>query len=585
MDACPSAGPPAWVYKRDGRLVPFEADKISRSLFAASESLGQPNAFLARELTDGIVHFLGADAESSVPTTAQVAELVTKVVRELGQPALAQAFADFVRHQAQKRPEEPAGARAAAQAARTGPALDELTSWIGASSSPGTLAWQAGGACLRAYALREVFTRDLAAAQEDGFLILGGLETPLELASSLVRPFQAGKETVETIEEARTVVGEMLAVDGLDYLLAQFSGAGEAVGGACIRDLAIGLRAFGLRAIVNLHTSTPPPWAGDLAEGPLFADQSVATPSEFRDSLADTVVDQWWKAGTAASRLRLDWHLGERDFAPAGMDQLARLARRTADGANLAFVFDRPRQPLTLAEGLDRRHPATLLTVGLNLPRLARLPGIHDDPAVFLQKLGSLARLALSAGVQKRDFLRRHGQKRSALAREFLLDRARLIVVPVGLEVAVRHLLNVGLCEGTAAVDFGRQMVERLAEVLTQDGQASHLETCLDSADGFSLKGPSDRPAGPLASLPMEDAAGLTPWDRTASIPSQLHTAGALHAAAGRGTAAVFLPPDKPLPVDELVGYLHLAWQESNVVRLRFLRPAQSQRQLVLGSW
>ena len=32
--------PPAWVHKRDGRLVPFEPDKISRSLFAATETLG-----------------------------------------------------------------------------------------------------------------------------------------------------------------------------------------------------------------------------------------------------------------------------------------------------------------------------------------------------------------------------------------------------------------------------------------------------------------------------------------------------------------------------------------------------------------
>src|SRR5689334_6893843 len=40
--------PPTWVSKRDGRLEPFEADKISRALFAAGERLGMPDAFLAR---------------------------------------------------------------------------------------------------------------------------------------------------------------------------------------------------------------------------------------------------------------------------------------------------------------------------------------------------------------------------------------------------------------------------------------------------------------------------------------------------------------------------------------------------------
>src|SRR5690348_5725312 len=85
--------PPAWVYKRDGQLVPFDADKISRALFAATEALGRPDAFLARELADGVVHFLAADADGPTLTTAQVAELVEKVVRELGHPALAAAYA------------------------------------------------------------------------------------------------------------------------------------------------------------------------------------------------------------------------------------------------------------------------------------------------------------------------------------------------------------------------------------------------------------------------------------------------------------------------------------------------------------
>ena len=90
----PSPTPFAWVHKRDGRLVPFEADRISRALFAAAESLGRPDAFLARELTDSILHFLRTEACEATPTTAQIAELVVKVVRELGQPALAKAFAE-----------------------------------------------------------------------------------------------------------------------------------------------------------------------------------------------------------------------------------------------------------------------------------------------------------------------------------------------------------------------------------------------------------------------------------------------------------------------------------------------------------
>ena len=96
MNDSPSSplAPFAWVTKRDGRLVPFEADKICQALFAASEALGRPDAFVARELTDVVLHFLTAEPLGNQPTTAQIAELVIKVVRELGHGKLAAAFSE-----------------------------------------------------------------------------------------------------------------------------------------------------------------------------------------------------------------------------------------------------------------------------------------------------------------------------------------------------------------------------------------------------------------------------------------------------------------------------------------------------------
>jgi hypothetical protein len=105
MDA---TSPPEWVRKCDWRLEPFDADKISRALFAATESLGRPDAFLARELADGVVHFLADEAAGATPTTQQIAELVAKVVRELGQPALAAAFTEHgLQRRREPRPPRP----------------------------------------------------------------------------------------------------------------------------------------------------------------------------------------------------------------------------------------------------------------------------------------------------------------------------------------------------------------------------------------------------------------------------------------------------------------------------------------------
>jgi hypothetical protein len=323
---------------------------------------------------------------------------------------------------------------------------------------------------------------------------------------------------------------------------------------------------------VNLNVARPPAWAGDFAEGPLFAGQRRPPGPEQLAARADGLFDALLPLH-AADGVRVDWHLAERDFAPEGAARLARLARRAGEGAALAFVFDRPRRPVPLAEGLDRHHVAALLTVGLNLMRLAQQPKLRDDPGLFILKLGSLVRMALSAAAQKRDFLRRRGQSRPALTRGFLLQRARLLLAPIGLEAAARLYHGRGLCEGGPALDFARQVLQRLRETLRQDGAAHHLDTCLDAPASLCL----DDGEGPRT---PEQVAGLTPWDETAAPWQQLRSAGPLHGIAEMGTAAVVLSAEQTLSTEELVELLRKAWQKTDVVRLRFARPIPAAHQL-----
>lgn len=578
MNDSPSPGPPAWVHKRDGQLVPFDADKISRALFAAGESLGHPDAFLARELADGVVHFLTLESEGAPPTTEQIAEVVIKVVRELGQPALAEAFARF----GQER------SRLSAK-----PHVAETTSSteVVLHFAPGTPLSVVLPSCVREYTLQTVFTRDLVAAQSVGLLTLTGLETPNELAGCVLGPpLDAGGSLIVAIEELRRFVGRFVAFDGFEHVLAS---QGRPKVGDFVRDLAIGLRPSGLQGIVNLNSAAPPSWAGELAEGPLFAAQQRKPHSEQLRELADELAKELLHPThsiPSTGTVRIDWHLGERDFTaePAQRERVQRLTRFALDGAPLAFVFDRPRRPAALAEGIDRQHPAVLLTVGLHLPRLALQPGIDGDPAKFLSKLGSLARLALSAGVQKREYLRRleRGRPRAsadapALTSGFLLDRARLLVAPVGLDSLMRSFVKKGLSAGGAAVDFGRQIVQRLRDVLRQDGRNVHLDSCLDGPFHFHLADAAQlRDEWPSA----ENVAGLTPWDATAALKGQLRSAGVLHGIAEHGTLALFLPEDETPSPEQVADWLQTAWQQTDVVRLRLVRGAVSARQLMFSA-
>jgi hypothetical protein len=556
-----------WVRKRDGRLVPFEADKISRALFAASETVGRPDAFLARELTDSIVHFLDAECAGNTPTTEQIAELIVKVVRELGQPTLARAFADAQTAKSEPRPDAAHVEAGASRAVQIGPSLDQFSQWVEKNPVPADVAWRAARVCGREFSLREVFTRDLVAAQSDGLLTLTGLESPLELAGAVLTELPtSGADLIEAILDARSVVSEFFVLDGVEYSLAQ--GSAEVDQAAeFVRALKTAMRTTRLQAVINLNSAVPPPQLKDLAVGPLFEGHGGPAEPERLDRFRAALVEELLRPGLPKGALRLDWHLGSRDFAPENRGVLLTLGRRALEGAPLAFVFDRPRRALPLAEGLDRQVSAVLLAVGLHLPRLIELapPGI--DAALFLQKLGSLARLALSAGTQKREFLRRHSQGRSKLTGGFLLERARLVVVPVGLESATRLLIGRGLCSGGEALDYARQMVERLHDVLCQDGRASLLETGLDSF-----------PSQPIweegNTWEAECAGGLMPWDSAAAPKSQLRAAGPLHAAAGMGTAVVHLRQDQPITAEEVAELLHYAWQQTEVVRVRFARRA-----------
>jgi hypothetical protein len=264
------------------------------------------------------------------------------------------------------------------------------------------------------------------------------------------------------------------------------------------------------------------------------------------------------------------------------------LARLALEGAPLAIVVERPRRLVGLAEGIDRQHPAVLMTVGLHLPRLALQPGIDGDPERFLSKLGSLARLALSAGVQKREYLRRLERSRQhppadapALTNGFLLDRARLVVAPVGLDCVVHSFVKKGLSSSGAALEFAKQIVLRLRDVLRQDGRTVHLDTCLDGpVDLHDAQARETRDEGPLT----EDVAGLTAWDPRVPLKNQLRSAGALHGVAEHGTLALLLPEDQMLSPEQISDWLHTAWQQTDVVRLRLIRKSSPARQLTFAA-
>src|SRR5262249_20695611 len=145
-------------------------------------------------------------------------------------------------------------------------------------------------------------------------------------------------------------------------------------------------------------------------------------------------------------------------------------------GVPVTFVFDRPNRPIQLAEGVDRPNQATLIAIGLHLPRLVTQLGENRDVDLFIGKLGSLARMALSAAAQKREFLRKHLRATATLNRGFLIDRARTVLVPVGLEAIARLFCGHGLSSSPSALTFAKRVLRRLQEAIEQDASSYLLD-------------------------------------------------------------------------------------------------------------
>ena len=163
---------------------------------------------------------------------------------------------------------------------------------------------------------------------------------------------------------------------------------------------------------------------------------------------------------------------------------------------------------------------------------------------VFLDKLPSLARMAVRAGIQKRNFLRRRGGDRPELARGFLLERARLVVVPAGLNQVVEDLLGHGMAGSRLSLDLGLHRVLTSQQTLQRESVAANLEIALDGPAG-EFPGFS----GPLDS-------------------KQLHAAGLVHAIAGFGTV-----PLSEVSAEKRLALLSQAWKKTEVVRLGAWRP------------
>jgi hypothetical protein len=407
-------------------------------LFSATESVGAPNAFLARELADVVLHFLAQEDLGDTATAEQIVDAAAKVLRELGQPELADRFAECW--------PQPAEAK-----------RRELRVPFEPGEPPDVLTKR----CLEEYSLRAVFAPDVAAAHREGLIRLANLHAPDRLSGIVLEP--------TNLAESRA------ARDWIVDAAESWTADADLVPTFC-NALDEESRRSDVRIWVHLHASVPPTPAVPM--GPLFA---AAARSEAATS------DRWVAALAAAGgRLLPIWH-----WHGAAMEQSVFLEAGRRFGGRGGILFDRPRRPVSLSRGTNRERPAVLQEIELDLSKLLDLPEIESRADRLLEKLPSLTRLAISAAGQKRKYLRRHAEH---LGRAFLLDRAVVRLIPIGLDAVVRRLMGVGVTETKLARSFGRRILASLASPLDAEHRRTSLNLSLAApVEPIAVTGPEAR--------------------------------------------------------------------------------------------
>ncbi|WP_094547548.1 anaerobic ribonucleoside triphosphate reductase [Petroclostridium xylanilyticum] len=80
------------IKKRDGRIVDFNADKITNAIFKAAKVVGGNNYEMAEQLTNRVIEYIENELALEIPEVEQIQDAVEKILIETGHAATAKKY-------------------------------------------------------------------------------------------------------------------------------------------------------------------------------------------------------------------------------------------------------------------------------------------------------------------------------------------------------------------------------------------------------------------------------------------------------------------------------------------------------------
>jgi anaerobic ribonucleoside-triphosphate reductase len=214
------------IRKRDGRIVPFEQEKIAKVIFKAAQAVGGSDREKAKQLSEQVVAIINERYDNKrIPTVENVQDIVEKVLVENGHYKTAKAY--ILYREEHKRMRD-----AKSLLLNVGEVIDGYISeneWrirenANVDFSHSGLMWHGIGTITAYYALNYIYPKEIARAHSDGDFHLHNLSMSLcgycagwSLRQLLTEGFNgvAGKVESKAPKHLRSAVGQMVNFIGV----------------------------------------------------------------------------------------------------------------------------------------------------------------------------------------------------------------------------------------------------------------------------------------------------------------------------------------------------------------------------------
>jgi ribonucleoside-triphosphate reductase len=80
------------IKKRDGRIVPFDKNKIIEAIFKAAKSVGGQDRYLAEDIAEAVTMYLNKEFTDRIPSVEEIQDAVEKVLIKTGHAKTAKAY-------------------------------------------------------------------------------------------------------------------------------------------------------------------------------------------------------------------------------------------------------------------------------------------------------------------------------------------------------------------------------------------------------------------------------------------------------------------------------------------------------------